>query len=220
MLEQLASAFTPEARKHGSDLSEQGVVALAQASDTAVQAYVRVSTPIRVALSSEAISSVSFVARCSCPAGRKRRLCKHVWATLLQVEKNHPDFLDSKRVVGPPAEATAGAGEDSFKQKQADNRKAHYQKQKARAKEQKQDKRNLESGRSLKRAGPQAPEAVVAALAYFSENGFPMLPPIDVEAVKNARKLLSRVFHPDKGGSHAEMLALNENAETLIEYAL
>ena len=38
------------------------------------------------------------------------------------------------------------------------------------------------------------------------------------EILKTAKKQLSRVFHPDKGGSHEEMVTLNANFDVLMEF--
>ena len=45
-----------------------------------------------------------------------------------------------------------------------------------------------------------------------------MQAPWDEEALKNAKKKLSRVFHPDIGGSHQESVDLNVNYDILIRF--
>ena len=62
------------------------------------------------------------------------------------------------------------------------------------------------------------PEDVEAALTYFSENGFELSQPLQVEALDAVRKTLARVFHPDKGGTHAEIIMLNENHAVIANY--
>jgi hypothetical protein len=61
------------------------------------------------------------------------------------------------------------------------------------------------------------PAPVQESLDYFSANGFP-LDDLNMTALLNARKLLSRVFHPDKGGTHDEILELNSHFNVLESY--
>ncbi|MES2855042.1 MAG: hypothetical protein V4692_04215, partial [Bdellovibrionota bacterium] len=113
------------------------------------------------------------------------------------------------------SEATV-ASETRFKEKQAEYRKQAYQAQKERAKEYKAAR----SGASEKssKSKPHFPAKVEAALKYFEVNGFPMeLPASDVE-INQAKRVLSRVFHPDKGGTHEEIVELLKHAEVLLQY--
>ncbi|NJM09449.1 MAG: hypothetical protein HC883_00680 [Bdellovibrionaceae bacterium] len=86
------------------------------------------------------------------------------------------------------------------------------QRQKERAKEIRREKKQAERGPRF-----FYPEPVQEALVYFKDNGFPLDPP-ELADLVNAKKILSRVFHPDKGGSHEEAITLNQNYEILLEY--
>ena len=55
------------------------------------------------------------------------------------------------------------------------------------------------------------------ALKYFSENGFPLGYPADQDELIKAKRILSNVFHPDKGGAHEEMLELIRNFKLLTQ---
>jgi uncharacterized Zn finger protein len=226
--------FKPEVRASGRRLVDQEKVSISSGTDTDVQAFVRNVPSIRVRLSAENISSESFTARCSCPSAKKGQFCKHVWAVLLCAGERYPDFLSAKRMIekpdplwdGPPesedpsrtaarARAEQQRREMSEKQKAraADYRKEQYRKQKERVKAQKGG-RNARVAASFER-NVFSPE-VEGALAYFSENGFPMPAGPDEEILSEAKRKLSRVFHPDKGGSHQEIVELNRNWELLL----
>jgi hypothetical protein len=157
-------------------------------------------------------------------------LCKHIWATLLKAEDSHSDFLEgkneislgeisplsaeherpghtkrSKTVKPDPTEA-----QTAFKKKQKDYQKQNYEKQKQRAKEFKASK---------KKALPsQIPPTLEKAFHYFSKNGFPMETNLSLESLALAKKKLSRIFHPDLGGSHEEILELNRNLGELAKH--
>jgi uncharacterized Zn finger protein len=213
------SFFKPEVRKQGEDIFRKGAVFLQSSADTQVHAFVKSSSSIKVRLMSESIANTSFDVDCSCPSAKKGQFCKHIWATLLAVEQKNPDFLDSKTEIEKadlltavtrattPANAAQAERKEMFKEKfkiqQADYRKAQYQKQKEK-----------------KHSEPELPEAIQSAFQFFAENGFSLSYPIQAEEVANARKTLARVFHPDKGGTHAEALELNRNYEILIEYSI
>ena len=62
------------------------------------------------------------------------------------------------------------------------------------------------------------PQDVEMALAYYSQNGFDFKETLDEESLSLARKKLSRIFHPDVGGSHQESLELNNNFDILLKY--
>ena len=62
------------------------------------------------------------------------------------------------------------------------------------------------------------PSFVEDALKYFSDNGFELRGSMNAESINLAKKKLSRVFHPDVGGSHAEILELNKFTETLLKF--
>jgi uncharacterized Zn finger protein len=62
------------------------------------------------------------------------------------------------------------------------------------------------------------PSDVEQARQYFQANGFEMKQPFELSEIVDAKKQLSRVFHPDKGGSHDEILELNRNFQILSDY--
>jgi uncharacterized Zn finger protein len=195
------SFFKPEVRKQGEDIFRKGAVFLQSSADTQVHAFVKSSSSITVRLMSESIANTSFDVDCSCPSAKKGQFCKHIWATLLAVEQKNPDFLDSKTEIEKADLLTAVTRATT--PANADYRKAQYQKQKEK-----------------KHSEPELPEAIQSAFQFFAENGFSLSYPIQAEEVANARKTLARVFHPDKGGTHAEALELNRNYEILIEYSI
>ena len=223
--------FKSEVKSSGSRLFVQEKVSISNGSDTAVHAYVRTSPPSKVDLTAPDISSETIIAMCSCPAAKKDRLCKHIWATLLGAELKYPDFLSSKRGI-ELAESKASSAEEtpesqtpfkaSAQLRAGEYRKAQYQKQKIRVKELKELKRKSSgspAGRrelSLNR-NTFSPE-IDGALNYFSENGFPMAEGPSEAILGEAKRKLSRVFHPDKGGNHEEIVELNKNWELLMEF--
>lgn len=231
--------FKPEVRTSGRRYYSEGNVIISQPSDTEIQAYIRGSSPIKVNLKSPSMASPLITADCTCPASKKGQLCKHIWATLLTVEDKKPEFFDDKEELQKSEgvsipNATSSISErtktafrpqekrpmseeqqekqQAFKDKQADYRKAQYQKQKQRLK----DKKQSLKGSKFKAA--ELPEDVEAAISYFSENGFLMEAPFKIENVQAAKKKLSRIFHPDIGGSHQEIVELNKHSENLITY--
>jgi uncharacterized Zn finger protein len=215
--------FKPEVRSGGRVYFAKGNLSSSQRSDTEIEAFIRGATSYKVSFKSDSIESELLIVDCTCPASKKGQFCKHIWGTLLQVEKNHPDFLESKSEIkkkGPEYESQPPATPQSqtelqsaFKSKQADYRKQQYQKQKQLVKDQKQRKK-----KNKVQVEPEFPKDVELALAFFSENGFPMNIPINADEVRLAKKKLSRIFHPDIGGSHAEILALNENFQVLMSF--
>jgi hypothetical protein len=215
------SFFKPEIQSSGNRLFAEDKVSVSSGSDTEIHAYVRASPPLKVHFSSAGIESQSFTAECSCPSARKGRFCKHIWATLLGVEQRYPDFLSAKKSVEQPTAETeaetptpAGSAREAARLRASEYRKEQYQKQKSRAKELKQ------KGRMPKTSpGTHAlPTAVEEALAYFSLNGFPMADGPSEAIINEAKRTLSRVFHPDRGGSHAEITELNRKCELLRKY--
>ena len=212
--------FKPEERHRGADLVYKEAVVLASTSDTTVRAFIKT---IKVSLQAEGVETTQFQASCSCPLARKGTACKHIWAVLLKLEEKNCDFLNSKQILeinssgsnnsgagGPAPEKAAAA-----KQRQADYRKQQYDKQKARAKDYRRARRGLPS----EGAGvDHEPPLVAEARAYFVKNGFFENEPLSLEPLLNAKRLLSRVFHPDKGGSHEETVELNRHFEHLRDY--
>ncbi len=219
--------FKPEVKSSGRKLFAQEKVSLGTQSDTAIQAYIRVSPPFKVKFTTLDISSTTFSVECNCPVAKKNRYCKHVWATLLCVEENYPDFLSNKTDI-ESLNATIPASEPNIKlniktekqtayqeaSKERANayRKEQYQKQKARLKEKKQEQK----GKGTTSVASY-PVAVEAACAYFEQNGFPMNPPSN-DIFLQAKRKLSRLFHPDKGGTHDEFVELNHHCEALQLY--
>ncbi|MBX3021582.1 MAG: SWIM zinc finger family protein [Bdellovibrionales bacterium] len=203
----LADAFRPEERNKGSALAAKDVVGISSESDTHVRAFIKGSTACKVTLTAEDVASPSFTAECSCPPSRKGILCKHLWAVLLKLEGKESDFIVGKTSVNKVDVVPSAASKmrNEFKKQQ-------YEKQKARAKEMRREKKKADSI-------PQVsfPEPVQEALRYFRGNGFPLDPP-EMGELQNARRLLARVFHPDKGGTHDEIIALTDNFEVLRDY--
>jgi uncharacterized Zn finger protein len=212
--------FKSEIKTSGSKLFAQEKVSVPSGSDTSIQAYVKVAPPIKVRFSATDIGAESFVAECTCPVARKNQFCKHVWATLLCVESKYPDFLSAKRVIEKPGQSLDAQGEPpvSFqaasKARAADYRKEQYQKQKLRAKELKRERK----GPGKLSAVAAFPPAIETALAYFTQNGFPMPDGPSEAVLGEAKRKLSRVFHPDKGGNNDEVVELNHHCDLLLRY--
>lgn len=227
-----AHFFKPEVRNQGEKHFANGDVFLKIKADTQIQAYVKNSSPIRIFFKTSSIASPHFSVSCSCPQFKKGQFCKHIWATLIAVENEFSDFLDSKKEfdrASTEQEKTSTKKELSeaevlriqkqseqkqkLKERQSDYRKTQYQKQKLKTKE-----------RKLKQKDPKNddanlfPDSVQRAVDFFKENGFAFIEPIDPNEVANARKILSRVFHPDKGGTHEEVLTLNANYDILMKW--
>lgn len=218
--------FKPEVRSSGQSLVKQGKLSISQPSDTEIVVFIKASTPSKVILKSKSVESDTFFAQCNCPAGKEGRFCKHVWAALLATEKKNSDFFESKtkiemeetdsnfaQVIKPTAQTKAREeAEAKLKLKQATYRKEQYQKQKERQKAFKAAKKN--------RPAPESnlPEDVEHALNFFAANGFELKESLNKESVTTAKKKLSRVFHPDMGGSHEESAQLNSYADILLEF--
>jgi hypothetical protein len=111
----------------------------------------------------------------------------------------------------PDSEARK-ASEHAYKARQAEYRKEQYQKQKRRLKGEKS------VGKPKKAALTAFPVEVQTAIDYFEKNGFPIAEPFRAESVNAAKKKLSRIFHPDIGGSHEEIVQLNENCRVMLAY--
>ncbi len=203
--------FGAQERSKGSELLRKDVVVISSASDTDVRAFIKGSSACRVALTAQEVSAAAFSATCSCPQARKGELCKHVWAVLLKLEENGADFLIGKcEALSPgqkssPSDQARHAKQEEFKTKQRETVKA-------RSKEIRQRKKSEERGPRF-----TYPEPVQEALDFFAANGFP-LDDLEMAGLLNARKLLSRVFHPDKGGNHEEVLQLNAHFDMLVSY--
>lgn len=223
--------FKPEVRSSGLAFIKKGVVSVSQLSDTEIQSYVRASTSCKVTIKSPSVSSATINVDCSCPVSKKGHFCKHIWAALLVIEEKKPDFLDSKtqlekisaeemtpnNPIKTSIKVKSQAQLDSaaaFKAKQAEYRKAQYQKQKLNIKDKK-----LKAKKIDKQRDNLFPTDVEEALKYFAINGFSLRDNLTKENVSFAMKKLSKVFHPDVGGSHEEILELNRFSELLIKYS-
>ena len=218
--ENFGSLFKPEIKSSGRKLVASDKVSISTHSDTGIQAYVRVSPPFRVTFSADDVASTSFVADCSCPVAKKSRFCKHIWATLVCVAEEYPDFLIGKTDINKieaNAEPEPGAKpsyQETAKARASEHRKAQYQKHKSYAKEKKRERMGMDSAMSQSSYSAE----VEAALAYFTLNGFPMPSGPSKDILSEAKKKLSRVFHPDKGGSHEESVELNQNCEVILSF--
>lgn len=206
--------FKPEVRKRGREDFAKGLAVMSVAGDAQIQGYVKGSTVAKVSFVAKDIANPTFHVDCSCPQSSRGTFCKHIWAMLLVVEQKHPDFLDSKTNIEKVSRFADV--ESPFKAKQSDFKKQQYQKQKERAKEWRQQIKDKEKGKTGK--STSYPQDVVDAFRYFSENGFPLEEGLSEESLRNAKKILSRVFHPDKGGSHEETVTLNQNCAILLRF--
>jgi hypothetical protein len=213
-MEILSEYFKPENRTKGEEYFRKELVYLSVAADTQVQAFIKAGAGARVQLKSRAISSIEIEADCNCPIYSKGTFCSHIWATLLETQKKHSDFLESK------TEMTATAVEESpasleRKAKLSEFKKAQSAKLKERNKQVRLKKKHLK--RAASRVRPSYPPLVESALIYFEQNGFPLEDTLNEESIHIAKRKLSRVFHPDKGGSHEEILNLNHHCEVLLK---
>lgn len=230
--------FKPEVRSSGRTLFSQGKVSINQPSDTEVAAFIRVTPPLKVSLKTKSIDSDTVFADCNCPAGKKDLLCKHIWATLLATEEKNPDFFEDKTEiekmesilkettfkVKPTAQSQAWeekqasfkAKQDAYKEQQKEKqslyRKIQYQKQKLR-------KNELKNKKDLPEQ-PEFPREVEKALNYFSQNGFELRETMNKDIIGSAKKKLARIFHPDLGGSHEEILELNKQTDILMGFII
>jgi hypothetical protein len=223
--ETFGNYFKPEMKSSGRKLLSFEKISISSQSDTFIQAYVRVAPPFKVTLTAQDIASTNFLAECNCPVAKKSRFCKHVWATLLAVEEKCADFLENKTEINKSESASFGVHaepaatakvsySETAKARASVYRKDQYQKQKARVKDKKRERQGLESAQSSSAYTPD----VEAALAYFALNGFPMPAGPSREILSEAKRTLSRVFHPDKGGAHEEVVELNAQCEILIHF--
>ncbi len=211
--------FKPEVRSSGRSLVNQGKVLPTRLSDTEIQSYVRVSSAAKVILKSPSIDSKTVLANCTCPLSKKGQFCKHIWAALLVIEQKYPDFLEDKVELeqgSSPLAEKKSFSQEAYKLKQADYRKEQYQIQKQRIKDK---KTSMKGSQRNSPSELKFPPGVELAIKYFSQNGFDLKSSLNAENIGFAKKKLSRVFHPDVGGSHEEIQELNKFAEVLIKYA-
>lgn len=227
--------FKPDVRKAGEELVQKKAVSLGASTDTQVDAFIRTSSPARVQFSSESIESPNFLVDCNCKAASKGQFCKHIWAVLVSAAEKSPDFfaektnlekgtrsdvdLRSAKVVRPVSDSQK-AYLDAQKERQSEYRKQAYQSQKERVKGIKRGKEEADFKASRVAASHEIlPDSVLAAFAFFKDNGFPLTSTEDKEAINNAKRILSRIFHPDKGGTNDEMLTLLAHAKALLDHA-
>lgn len=226
--------FKPEVRSSGRTLFTQGKVSIAQPSDTEIVAFIRISSPVKVSLKSKSVSSDTVFADCNCSVGKKDQFCKHVWAALLATEAKNPDFFEEKTEIEKisssapttaaaktkPTQATTpskayeekqAAYKEQQKEKQSLYRKIQYQKQKLRMNTLKKNKNKPPPKSEFSRE-------VEKALNYYSENGFELRESMNIETLATAKKKLARIFHPDRGGTHEEILELNSCSDILIKH--
>lgn len=215
--------FKPEARSKGQTLFEKEKVSLPRPSDTEVQLFVRDSSGFRVTFKSSAIQDPELLVLCTCPKFKKGQLCKHIWASILSVRQNSPDFLSSKtelvvqlpmegeRSSSPSSKDLPRAAQEAQKQKQSEYRKQQYQRQKMWKKERKFGKEEAPSPSVY-------PPQIHEALKYFDDNGFSLSEDLSKESLGIAKKQLARIFHPDRGGNHSEILELNHFSQILESY--
>lgn len=196
--------FKSDIRANGSQLFAQNRASLANASETFVQAYVKDGSSYQVRLLSTDIASPSFSAECNCATGKKNRFCKHIWAALLCVEQKNPDFLNAKVSIDKP-EIILDPKKEAAKKHASEYRKAQYRKQKEYLKEIKKNRETRFYSADVQ-----------VALDYFLKNGFDFDGQPSEEAIAKAKRALSKVFHPDRGGSDGEAAELNRMCEVLF----
>ncbi|MBC7387431.1 MAG: SWIM zinc finger family protein [Cryobacterium sp.] len=213
------SEFKAEVRSHGSQLVSKDKVSLSHGSDTEIGGFVKGTPPARVAFQAESIESSTFTASCSCPMNAKSSFCKHVWAVLVQAIAERPDFFSEKISIekknsSSPKEAETSRIQSEAKKRASDYRKAQYQKQKSHSKA----KKTGESVPSESKLPSTTPDAVSEAIQYFKTNGFFLDEEVSESGLGEAKRKLSRVFHPDKGGTHEETVELNLHSETIQKF--
>jgi uncharacterized Zn finger protein len=199
--------FKPEVRHSGQKYVDKELISISNPSETEVIGYVRSSGSFKVNLKTATVASSSFQALCTCPASKKGQLCKHIWAVLSVALNKYPDFFYSKNDIEQPSKAPTE--KSAYQIKQNEYRKAQYQKMKEQKKLFKNQKQN---------SSPEYPREVEKAIQYFTQNGFPFESQSTEEEVQSAKKKLSRLFHPDLGGSHEEIIELNRQSEILIQF--
>jgi hypothetical protein len=207
----LSSFFGSQERTKGADLARKDLIVISSASDTDVRAFVKGSSPGRVTLTADSVAAPTLSTACTCPQSRNGSLCKHIWGVLLKLEETGADFLEGKVEIAAPSTVISPT-EQNRQAKQEEYRNEQKQRLKARNKE-------IRLQKKLKEHGPRFayPARVQESLAFFAAHDF-ALTDLDMASLINARKLLSRVFHPDKGGTHQEILQLNAHFKILEDY--
>jgi uncharacterized Zn finger protein len=223
--------FKPEVRSAGVSLFNKGKVAVSQPSDTEIVIYVRATPGFKVIFKTASVESQAVNVSCTCPIAKKGSFCKHVWAGLLACEDKHSDFFESKTEIevgaaaAPKVSAASTAQSAAYAERQAaykEKQAAYNQKQNEYRKEQYQKMKQRQKGfKESKKTGPPKPEypsPVKRALSFFSDNGIELSDALNDLTVRAAKKKLARVFHPDRGGAHEEIVELNACTEILINY--
>ena len=136
-----------------------------------------------------------------------------MWATVLKLESMESDFLACRSEIEIAAAKPESDAALAAKARQADYKQLRKDLNKARKEKLRLGKKQALSGTTI-----AYPLEVETALTYFSDNGFELSDSLEIENVAAARKTLSRIFHPDKGGTHEEILTLNENYDALASY--
>lgn len=215
----LSQYFKAETQTAGIKLFKQEKVRIVTHSDIQVQCQIQAFSSVKVLLKSEHIESSIIKASCTCKDGLKMKFCVHIWASLLFLEKINSDFLANKFSLelleqiskqSPAKIQKNQAANELVKEKARAFRKEQYQKQKMLKKSQKNSED--QSSQIIH------PIDIQAALKYFESNGFPMIDGPSEDILTKAKKQLSRIFHPDKGGTHAETIELNQNYDLLLSF--
>jgi hypothetical protein len=209
----LSLSFAAQELKQGEDVFQSGQVSLSGSSDTQALAYIRFKGNHRASVSTRGLNCTTIRASCTCTKAKKGRLCHHIWATILKLGSIDSDFLANKTEVFTTEPETESAAHQEAKKRQQDFKKKVKEQNKARRDKIKQEKRQAKSTVATK-----YPEDVEAALRYFSENGFDLAQCPSRDALESAKKSLARVFHPDLGGTHEEVLELHKNFEVLAQF--
>lgn len=225
-LNSLETFFKPEVRSSGAAFVAKGKVSITRPSDLQIECYVRASSAFKVVLQSDSMDSTEISTQCSCSHFQKGKLCKHIWSSVLAAETEYPDFFETRTdlkqkssdfLKGKVNSSKASPSQKfldfqlQMKERQKTYRKAQYDKQKERIKAKKGHKVASEVIESF------SPE-IEAALNYFEQNGFSLRSSLSKEAVSIATRKLSRIFHPDIGGSHAEITELNHHSRLLTRF--
>ncbi len=237
MIDQFAHFFKPEVRNAGDELVSEKAVYLKIGSDTQIEASVNGSTLSQVTFRSTSIEAPNFTVDCSCKTSAKGTMCKHIWAVLNLASEKQPDFFvnkssmekiesfeeKAKKPVTPESakrQQEFADRQQALKQRAADARKQQYQIQKARAKERKGETPKGTFGKAKEKSQKSTQsmsDDVKQALIYFEANGFTLELPINEEELSSAKRVLSRVFHPDKGGTQDEVVELNHHVSVLLK---
>ncbi len=199
--------FRPSVVRAGESLFLGHGVTISHVSHVKAQIYVKSTMSYHVLMTKTEFHSIE--AQCTCSVSARGQLCKHIWASLLALEKKHRDFVEGVTRFEKPV-GVDNTASSVLKARQAHFRKLRYQQQKQKIQKIKSRKRS--------RHLPDVSEDVANALSYFAENGFPLEDLKDENTLSTAKKNLARVFHPDVGGSHEETVRLNMHFQTLARH--